>query len=220
MRRTRRALRHDIVGNVCWPKQLNSSAQALATECGFDRDSLWQQFPREPDPYSHLGRALKARGAGAREVERGWRDVRTASPHTLDAHSGGGGGRRACGRSAGVRSGIPAAHRSMRVAQERGCGHARRPRAYSFRTLTARAPACAARSARGCVLRLMGARRARRAGFVLVGAWCAWALRRQPVGSPRTFPRGSGQCGRPSAQCPACSSEVAPVDLLDGPRSL
>jgi hypothetical protein len=44
---------HDLIGNVCWPGQLNSSSWgAIGLQCDYVRDSAWTKFGLRPDPYA------------------------------------------------------------------------------------------------------------------------------------------------------------------------
>ncbi|CAE8630272.1 unnamed protein product [Polarella glacialis] len=47
--------KHRLIGNVCWPGQLNSSvesSQLAAEQCYSELNSVWQEWPRQPDPYA------------------------------------------------------------------------------------------------------------------------------------------------------------------------
>src|SRR3989338_7307305 len=43
---------HDLILDVCWRHQLNSTLPSLAAQCLYTLSSVWAQWPRLPDPYS------------------------------------------------------------------------------------------------------------------------------------------------------------------------
>ncbi len=43
---------HSLIHNHCWPGQLDSTAPPMPEQCGYDTNSVWEQFPPQEDPYS------------------------------------------------------------------------------------------------------------------------------------------------------------------------
>eukprot|EP01052_Picozoa_sp_SAG31_P016039 SAG31_NODE_1049_length_10165_cov_2.564077_2_plen_500_part_00 len=43
---------HSLIGDVCWPGQLNSTSPPMPAQCGYNTSSVWESWPRQPDPYS------------------------------------------------------------------------------------------------------------------------------------------------------------------------
>ena len=43
---------HSLIGDVCWPGQLNSTTPPMPSQCGYNTSSVWERWPRQPDPYS------------------------------------------------------------------------------------------------------------------------------------------------------------------------